>query len=64
MGFVDPFTYFMWICLTLLLVGYALGGAVTLLGSLVSARPTTRASDNPGTGSSRVGSTAVTNPDA
>ena len=64
MGFVDPFTYFMWICLTLLLVGYALGGAVTLLGSLVSARPATRAPDNPGTGSSRVGPTATTSPDA
>ena len=64
MPFVDPLTYFMWVCLTLLLVGYVVGGAVTVLGSLLPVRPNPRASDRLGTGAPRVNSTAAINPDA
>ena len=61
MPFVDPLTYFMWVCLTLLLVGYVVGKGVTVLGSLLPVRPNPRA---PGTGAPRVNSTAAINPDA
>ena len=61
MPFFDPLTYFLWVCLTLLLVGYVMGGVVTALGSLLPVRPNPRTS---GTEAPRVNSTAAINPDA